>query len=75
MSYCPSNSSIRGDYTVEQIVAGGNSLTVNYACAEGVNINHVEFMPNSDLANVTGVYTLAVADEWGGFGVLHFEVS
>ncbi len=128
---------LKGNYTVDQIIAGGNNPTLSYTCLEATSINHVEFMPNSDLANVTGVYsqgggnntfgpyvmgtnfsirgywdqitpqeasptfysptfdgfsypgippspqhlfapgiyTPAVADEWGGFGVLHFEVS
>ena len=128
---------LKGNFTVGQIVAGGNNLTLSYTCLEATSVNHVEFMPNSDLANVTGVYsqgggnntfdpyvmganfslrgywdqitpqeaslafysptldgfsypgippspqhpfvpgvyTLAVADEWGGFGVLHFEVG
>ncbi|MDG6971109.1 MAG: hypothetical protein JRM74_00595 [Nitrososphaerota archaeon] len=128
---------LKGNFTVSQIIAGGNNLTISYTCAEATFINQVAFNPKSDFANVTGVYsqggqnntfgpyamgtnftltgywdqitpqeaspafyspsldgfaypgippspqhpfapgvyTLAVADEWGDFGVLHFEVN
>lgn len=50
---------LEGNLTLKDLQTVANT-TFNYGCMEGVTIDHVIFQPESNQANLTGVYS------WGG---------
>ena len=51
-----------GNFTTQDISSAAN-VTFGYGCAEGVEVDHVIFQPNSDQVNLTGLYDVTSTNQ------------
>ena len=63
---------LQGNYDSQDIKSAAN-VAFSYTCMEGVNVDHVIFQPNSDQANLTGLYDVTGTNE--SLGPFHMSLD